>query len=366
MLSSLKLRIPTVKFLHNHSYICNQFSRLSTSNTSTEFPIIDISSFISSNHSNRTVDQHQNLVDELKDVASKIGFFYLTGFNDIVSEKLISETFSQLKLFFNLPLDEKMKIHASHTQYLRGYLGCGDQGYYGYDDTDKRLDNEYNINKQQQNITDMKEVFTMGTQLDLNHKYFNNLLFGPNIFPTDNILPQFKHTINEYYNNVLLLSNDLFQLFAIALNQNYDYFDNKIDEGMNSMNGIYYMPVNSNKESLGIGEHTDYECFTLLLQDINSPSGLEILDDYGKWKRVEPIKNTIVVNFGEMMARFSNDRFKSTIHRVVSDQFNSRYSIAFFSHLNFNVVVSNLMEDEMPKYNEIIAGEHMLSRITWK
>ena len=339
-----------------------------------KFPIIDISSFLSSTKSNRTRHNHQTLVNELIDVSSNVGFFYITGFNDIVPQSLISNTFSQLRLFFDLPLEEKLKIHVNTTPYLRGYMSPGDQGYYGLDDTDKRHDIHYNDSEklqkdleQKEIITDMKEVFTMGTELALTHKNFHQLLFGPNIFPLSAVLPDFERVIKEYYNSVLALSNELYQLFAISLNMDCAYFDDKIKEGMNSMNCIYYMSLPEDKRvsvnQFGIGEHTDYECFTLLLQDEESPSGLEVLMDNGEWKRYEPIKNTFVVNFGDIMARWSNDMFRSTVHRAVNDVYRERYSIAFFRHCDFDIKVTNLKCDETAKYKDVIAGQHMLERV---
>eukprot|EP01084_Bolivina_argentea_P034935 64730_1 len=365
---------------HKQKYIgsslssCNKFSTLSSNklNSDKESAMIDISTFLASDPSKRTVQQHEDLIDELIDVSSKVGFFYVTGFNNIVSEQLISSTFDQLKLFFDLPLEEKMKIHVSKTKYLRGYMAHGEQGYYGLDDTDKRLDvdDTDSVQKEREQkdlITDMKEVFTMGTELDLNHKYFNDLLFGPNIFPDIDILPNFNDTINKYYDSVLELSDHLYQLLAIALNRNSTYFDDKITEGMNSMNCIHYMPLPKEQRvsniQFGIGEHTDYECFTLLAQDINSPSGLEVFMNDGNWRRFEPVKNTFVVNFGDIMARFSNDMFRSTVHRAVNDPVRSRYSIAFFRHCDFDIKVSNLKTDEIAKYKPVIAGEHMLDRV---
>ena len=168
--------------------------------------------------------------------------------------------------------------------------------------------------------------------------------------------------LSSYYDSVLKLSNHLYQLFVIALHQNSDYFYEQISEGMNSMNCIHYMP--SNESAFGIGEHTDYECFTLLAQHIGSPSALEVLMDDGEWLRYPPISNTFVLDFGDVMTRMSNDRFRSAVHRAVSRQNRSRLSIAFFRHCDFDVKVRNLIDGEQDKYEPVIAGEHVLDRVT--
>ena len=362
--------------------------------TSNNLPIIDVSSFLRSAPNERTSKNHDKLIDELRDVGSKIGFFYITGFNDIVSQKLISDTLNESKKFFDLPLSDKMAIHTSTTPYLRGYMGIGDQGSYGFDLSDKRLDNmkdntdthtdiEEKLNDGVSTLGDLKEVFTMGTELAQTHKCFNDILFGENIFPNKDILPQFEIIMKEYYDSVLKLSNNLFELFSISMDKEYNYFDNLVHEGMNSMNVLRYIPKRDNddkgkqdkkdkKEQFGIGEHTDYECFTILLQDVSGPSGLEILvnenenenENERKWQRFDPIENTFVVNFGDILARYSNDMFRSTVHRAVNDYNKSRYSIAFFRHCNFDTKVENLMINEKNKYDPVIAGQHMLDRVT--
>ena len=358
--------------------------------TSNNVPIIDISSFLCSGPNERTAKNHGKLIDELRDVGSNIGFFYLTGFNDIVSQKLINDTINESKTFFNLPLSDKMTIHTSTTPYLRGYIGIGDQGSYGFDLSDKRLENmkdtesdtaSIEMNDKASTLGDLKEVFKMGTELPQTHEYFNDLLFGENIFPNKDFCPQFELIMKEYYDSVLKLSDNLFQLFAISMDKEYNYFDNLVNQGMNSMNVLRYIPKfdyhdNEDQASedgelmqqFGIGEHTDFECFTILLQDVDGPSGLEILvndnENQRKWQRLKPIKNTFVINFGDILARYSNDMFQSTVHRAVNDYNKSRYSVAFFRHCNFDTKVENLMINDKNKYQPVIAGQHMLDRVT--
>merc|ERR1711971_811229 len=138
--------------------------------------------------------------------------------------------------------------------------------------------------------------------------------------------PNFESTLNAYYSAMLSLSNEMFHLFAVALGKNYDFFDGDIGEGMNSLNCLRYMALPAaqrvSASQMGIGAHTDYECFTLLAQDLQSPSGLEVLSagNVGaEWKRFPPIDNTLVVNFGDIMARWSNDAFRSTVNLSLND-----------------------------------------------
>ena len=272
----LQRRIPLCRQL----FSCTRHRHFS-SLTNAQFPVIDISTFLSSAPSDRTASKHDALIKELQTISSQVGFFYLSGFNNLLSEQL---------LFFESDMSDKMQIHVSTTQCLRGFVAHGEQGYYGLDDTDKRHDSEDTDYSKQ--VPDAKEVFTMGTALDPSHRHFHPLLFGRNIFPDISALPQFEPTLSAYYDAMLALSNDLFHLFAVALRRNYDFFDGDICEGMNSMNCLHYM-ASEELEQLGIGEHTDYECFTLLAQDARSPSGLEVLMDGGQWRRFPPIENTL-------------------------------------------------------------------------
>jgi len=119
-------------------------------------------------------------------------------------------------------------------------------------------------------------------------------------------------------------------------------------------------------EEIGLGAHTDYECFTLLLQD--STPGLEILNPDGKWISAEPIKGGIVVNVADFLTRWTNGIYKSTVHRVVNRTSKERYSIPVFFSINYDEKVETLpscvSEGNPSKFPPITAGRYILDRLS--
>eukprot|EP01126_Amoeba_proteus_P046713 TRINITY_DN5290_c0_g1_i3.p1 TRINITY_DN5290_c0_g1~~TRINITY_DN5290_c0_g1_i3.p1 ORF type:complete len:225 (+),score=34.46 TRINITY_DN5290_c0_g1_i3:580-1254(+) len=213
---------------------------------------------------------------------------------------------------------------------------------------------------------DAKEVFTIGPEPPVNPpsgRTYHPTLFGFNRWPD---IPNFSTDVWNYYRSVQDLSKKMFSLLGMSLGLPYDYFQPHITEPMNSMNMIWYpsrdhpsKPITVENQ-MGIGGHTDFECFTLLSQ--NNTEGLEIWN--GKdWVLVPALQDAFVVNIGDMMAYWSNDKFHSTIHRARNHPTRDRYSIAFFSACNYDTVLRNLIPGEKSKFEEVLAGNHLLNRI---
>jgi isopenicillin N synthase-like dioxygenase len=137
---------------------------------------------------------------------------------------------------------------------------------------------------------------------------------------------------------------------------------------------LYYPPPKSpqpslNKpsieEQIGLGAHSDYECFTLL--HTSSTSGLEILKPSGRWHIASQVPDTFIVNIADFMMRWTNGLYKSTIHRVVNRSMEARYSVPFFFSVNYDTVVETLptclKDGEVSKWKPIRAGEYILERL---
>jgi isopenicillin N synthase-like dioxygenase len=128
---------------------------------------------------------------------------------------------------------------------------------------------------------------------------------------------------------------------------------------------LHYPPqVANDPEALGIGAHTDIECFTILCQG-NVPA-LQILNPSGEWIYAPPIPGTFVVNIGDMLARWTNDRFMSTVHRVWNITGQERYSIPFFFEANYDAVISTLdscLKGGQTKYEPVLAGDYVYRRL---
>jgi isopenicillin N synthase-like dioxygenase len=121
----------------------------------------------------------------------------------------------------------------------------------------------------------------------------------------------------------------------------------------------------SEKEQIGLGAHSDYECFTLLLT--SSTPGLEILKPSGRWHVASHEADAFIVNVADFLMRWTNGLYKSTIHRVVNRSTEARYSVPFFFSVNYDTVVETLPtclgEGEVSKWKPIRAGEYILERL---
>lgn len=161
---------------------------------------------------------------------------------------------------------------------------------------------------------------------------------------------------------MLSLGFKILEAFALSLNLPSDYFKSMFEKPMVTMRLLHYptQSVNVDPDQLGCGEHTDYECFTFLSQ--SNQSGLQVLNRKGQWINAEPIPNTFVVNIGDLMQRWTNDQFKSTVHRVINTSGTTRYSIPFFFGPNYFALIKCLIDDQVPKYEPIIAGEYLTQR----
>jgi len=300
------------------------------------------------------------ITKDLREAASSTGFFYLRGHR--VQPKTIANLKYELLQFFSLPESEKMRWHSSNfltqdgNKSVRGYLGVKDQGNYGLDATDSRFEQGAHVKES----LDLKEVWTIGPDLPPEHPEYHPLFFAPTPWPCPNL----EEACTQYYSEVYDLRQSLFQNFALALGYDENFFQGKIEHGMDSLNMIRYESLSKLGESnhgpdelpVGIGSHTDFEVFTILWQDIEPP-GLEIyLND--EWHVIEPREGHFIVNIGDLLARWSNDVFRSTVHRARNDLHQERMSFAFFCCCNFSTRI------ESTKYPTIIAGEHMIQRVS--
>ena len=171
----------------------------------------------------------------------------------------------------------------------------------------------------------------------------------------------------------LQLARHLFRLFALSLALPEEYFDRLMTHPGAIARLIRYPPSTnpkplsalSEEEEIGLGAHTDYECFTLLLQDSNP--GLEVLSPDGHWISAEPVEGGIVVNVADFLMRWTNGVYKSTVHRVVNRTAKERYSVPLFFSINYDETVETLpscvSEENPSKYPPITAGRYVLDRL---
>ncbi|CAM6018848.1 unnamed protein product [Sphagnum balticum] len=287
----------------------------------------------------------------LRQACMDVGFFYLI--NHGLDLELLDQVFEQSKKFFALPMEQKMKV--LHDKNHRGYTPF----------------EEEILDPAKQSKGDSKEGYYIGREVPESDPRSKKPLHGPNQYPSSEVLPGWQETMERYYDEAMKLSRRVAGLIALALNLDQTYFDKPglLDDPMAALRLLHYSAEESHP-GLGIygaGAHSDYGMITLLATD--DVPGLQICRNKDAvpqiWEDVQPRKGAYIVNLGDMLERWSNGLFRSTLHRVVNPGM-ERYSIPFFFEPNYDCVVECLptccSEDNPPKYPPITSGNHLLGK----
>jgi isopenicillin N synthase-like dioxygenase len=219
---------------------------------------------------------------------------------------------------------------------------------------------------------DLKEAFDVGPVTPPAHRLVDpdeTLAYSPNLWPA--ALPELRAAWTDYYLAMFDLCARLMSLFARALQLPADFFADKIDRSPDILRAINYpaRQVAPLAEQLRAGAHTDYGTLTVLRQD--DIGGLEVVDAHGQWVGVESVPGAFVINIGDLMARWTNDRWRSTLHRVVDPADPSpvrarRQSMPYFQSANWSASISCLPSCLAPgqkaKYEPVLAGPHAMSK----
>ncbi len=240
--------------------------------------------------------------------------------------------------FFALPAATKARWHIALSPQRRGFDPIGWQA----------LDPS--------RPPDLKESF-----------YLGNPALGPNPWPDAALLPGFRPACEAYTQAMGALSRQLLNLFALALKLPAGFFDTAMRCPVATTRLLHYppqpaAPALAEPGQIGCGAHTDWGALTLLAQD--DAGGLQVQPAGGDWLDVPPAPGHFIVNAGDMMQRWTNDRWPSTLHRVVNRHSGrDRYSIAYFCDLDDDAVIAPLpgcCSAERPaRYGPITAGEHL-------
>jgi isopenicillin N synthase-like dioxygenase len=318
----------------------NSSDIFSHSNLLDDIPLIDLQPLVRDN--NLAI-----VAKQIIDACKNHGFFYIL--NHGIDDDLVNKHTLNMKRFFNLPLDEKLKLDVRHSDAHRGYFPI------------------YAENNDPKTSIDLKEGFDVMAEDNLYDERVveKKPFYGPNQWP-DNI-DGFRENTTRYYEAMTVLSMMIMEAIAVGLNLPQKYFSNKLDGPFAMLRMLHYPhqsgPISSRE--MGTGSHTDYGLITILFQDDNE--GLQIKSTNEGWINVQTIPGTFVVNIGDELQRWSNDVLKSNLHRVINISGNDRYSSPFFFHAAYDTVIDCLPSCEnsnkLTNYTPITAGELMWQRI---
>jgi len=318
-------------------------------------PLVDFSLFLHGSPKDKRI-----AAEGMTSGFQNAGFVYLK--NHGIPKETVSRVFSESAKFFARPKEQKNTLSWTTPESNRGYVAQGREKV--TDLTDKE-----EVEKLKAQNPDLKESIEIGREGEEGH---------PNNWPDhfDEEGKVFKEVMNDFHGTCKQLHVEVMRAMALGLGLDESYFDEYTDGGDNTLRLLHYPAVDKtvfvkNKGQVRAGEHTDYGSITLLFQDARG--GLQVLSPKGTFVDATPIPDTIVINAGDLLARWSNDNIKSTKHRVVeppkpadTDKYPPRYSVAYFCNPNFEKFIDAIpgtYEKEGKKYPGINSGEYLVQRL---
>ena len=304
-------------------------------------PCVDLADFLSDNPKRK-----QKFVNEIGKAFEEIGFVSLK--NHFLSEELSEELYKEVKAFFALPFEEKRKYEIEGLGGQRGYVSFGKEHAKGKKEGD------------------LKEFWHFGQEpsadANLTEEYPENVKVEE--------LKDFYHTGMEAYR--MLEKTGIYVLRSLALHIGLDehYFDHWASNGNSIVRPIHYPPITEEpKGAERAGAHGDINLITLLMGA--SSGGLQVLRKDGIWIDALPKPDELVINVGDMLERLTNNKLRSTIHKVINppreEWDKSRYSIPFFMHprseMPLNCLEDCMDEDHPKQYEDITAGKFLHQRL---
>lgn len=320
----------------------------------TTVPVIDIAPSL---HGNRAA--RHAVAQQVGRACETVGFLMVT--NHGVPQSLIDDADGLSRDFYDLPLDEKLKIAIVDKRLRRGYHRLGDTSAARSRGGDAP--------------TDLREQFVTGATPVAGDPYYDQpeaaRFFPPNVWPDRPAA--LTRVWGAYYAAAGGLATHLMRLCALALDLPEHFFDDKIDRHVTQLASVNY-PAQATPPvpgQLRAGAHTDFGSLTLLATD-GSPGGLQVMMPDGAWRDIVPVKGAFIVNLGDLMAQWTNDRWRSTLHRVVNPpaavaRNSRRHSLVFFHQPNYDALIeclpTCLAPGERPKYPPITSGNHHAKKL---
>lgn len=298
-------------------------------------PVVDISGLYSGDPAAR-----QAVAAKIGAACDDLGFFYAVNHN--VSEETIDRAVAIADKFFHLPEEERLKVKADSNN--RGYRDIWDSVH-------------------RNGKTNARDSFDLGfpvTEDDPEVKA-GTPLYAPNNWPD---MPGFREAIESYYTETYRLGMKILEGFALYLGKPEDFFTRHFTKPVADMVINHYLGnAGLHVSDQASGPHTDHGIVTILWQD--SLGGLEVMGKDGNWISATPLRGSFVINIGELMKRWTNGRFKATVHRVVHLRDMPRYSMPLFCNPNFRTIVDPRdlgVSDAAAQFPPVQSGEFLLSR----
>ena len=309
----------------------------------TSLPVIDLSG-LAAHPEGGSASAVPPIAAAIRAACTGPGFFYVSQHG--VEEAVIEAAATAARDFFHRPPEQKARVKADARH--RGWHAMGGALMEGAKHADR------------------KEFFSIGLELpeDDPAVLAGEPLRGPNQWP--DFAPALRPALSAYYDAMLGLGGRLMRAVAVSLDLDADFFAPRYTKPLQRTQAIFYPPqgVGAEEEVFGVAPHTDFGCVTLLWQD--GLGGLQVRERQGGgWIDAPPIPGTFVVNVGDLLGRWSNDRFASTPHRVVNRSGRERMSIATFHDPGFGALIDPRelgTPDAEARYAPITAGRHILNR----
>jgi isopenicillin N synthase-like dioxygenase len=304
-------------------------------------PVVDLAEFLSGDKKLK-----QKFVQELGKAYEEVGFVAVK--NHGIPDDLIADLYKYVQQFFALPTETKLSYEKKDLAGQRGYTSFGREHAKGFD------------------APDLKEFFQFGQTVEDNDPIKSE--YPDNVTVAE--VPKFTPTLLNAYRNFEKSGKALLQAIALYLGLDEHYFDNNVHNGNSILRAIHYPPiVGEPKSAIRAEQHEDINLITLLVGA--SADGLQILTKQNEWVGVTSLPEQIVVNVGDMLQRLTNNKLRSTTHRVVNPPRElwgtSRYSIPFFLHPKSDMSLASLdscIDEKRPKaYEDATAGEYLDERL---
>lgn len=306
-----------------------------------KIPSVNLADFLSNDEKRK-----QKFISEIGYAYENIGFVALKG--HFLDDALVTELYDEIKNFFELPTDVKQKYEIPGIGGQRGYVSFGKESAKGKKEGD------------------LKEFWHFGQYVENNPEL--EAEYPDNVYVEE--LPKFNEVGKTTYKMLEKTAKYVLRSLALHLGLEETYFDEYIVNGNSILRPIHYPPIQSEpKNAVRAAAHGDINLITLLMGA--QGKGLQVQNHKGEWIDAVAEPDELMINVGDMLSRHSNNRLKSTIHRVTNPPKElwgtSRYSIPFFMHPVSSMkldVLDQCVDDQNPKqFDDITAGEFLNERL---